>query len=586
MHLLATVLLGAQMTFSHQHQPDSGAPETVEQWRLWTLNFTSTQTYSNPFSDVSFQAIFTNGNRTITRPGYWAGGSSFGIRFHGPTLGTWTWRTACSNPADTGLHNVSGTLLVTPYTSGSNPLFVHGPLRVREDGRRFEHADGTPFRWLGDTAWMSPDLTLLDSCNAPSNVTCSSALSYILADRVAKAFTVYQTYFFGETGTWWVSGSNYTRLNATAFEAKVDRVVTAATEAGLLVALGIGMHSQSVTMPLPALQALAAYTSARYGAHSIVWITAQEVNAPNANASAWEVAARALWEGSAELEVPLTAHMWVGPNASAPFAPVFVYGDQPWHTWFATQGGHTGMGVRSKAHYSAYWGWRSPLTASPQPFLEAEAMYEEVICGPRFAHANDTRAAAWKATLCGSLGFTYGAAALWLFKRDPEDATGQAYNPGTWWWPNVALPGGGQVAAMSKLLGPQGPLGGTGGWDNLTPRFSDPAWCDFGGEDETSVLASVGSEAFVLYSYGGGALEVGRVRGLQPAPASYSAYLFNPRSGALDGLPSVTSTDGSWQVPSKPDAQDWAWLLVVKEGGGKTNSVSPPPPSFPLNYMV
>ena len=267
--LLASSQVSSSVTALHQ-------PQTAEQWRVVTLQFSSSLPYLNPFLDVSFSAVFTLGNVSITRAGYWDGGSSFAVRFHGPQLGLWSWRTQCSNPLDAGLHNASGQLAIAPYASGSNPLFLHGPLRVRGDGRRFEHADATPFRWLGDTAWMSPDLTLLDSCNAPANVTCSSALDYIISDRVAKGFTVYQTYYFGETDTWWVPGSNYTRLNASAFGARVDRVVGAATEAGLVVALGMGMHSQSVTMPLPALRALAAYTSARYGAHSIVWITAQE----------------------------------------------------------------------------------------------------------------------------------------------------------------------------------------------------------------------------------------------------------------------------------------------------------------------
>jgi len=31
--------------------------------------------------------------------------------------------------------------------------FAHGDLRVSEDGRFLVHADGTPFFWLGDTAW-------------------------------------------------------------------------------------------------------------------------------------------------------------------------------------------------------------------------------------------------------------------------------------------------------------------------------------------------------------------------------------------------------------------------------------------------
>jgi len=459
-----------------------------------------------------------------------------------------------------------------PY-AGSNPLYAHGAVRVRADGRRFEHADGTPFRWLGDTAWMSPDLTLLRTCNAPANASCNSALAYIIADRVAKGFTVYQTYFFGETGSWWEAGSNWTRLNATAFADKVDFVMAAAAEAGLLVALGIGMHSQSVTMPLASLQALAGYTAARYGAHPIVWITAQEVNAPNANASAWAVAAQALYDGSSNVSSslptppawlggpPLTAHMWVGPNASAPFAPPFVYGDRPWHSWFATQGGHTGMGVRDKAHYRAYWDWRAPLTGRPQPFLEAEAMYEAIICGPRFAYANDTRAAAWKSVLSGSLGFTYGGAALWLFKRDVNDTTGEAYNPGTWWFPNVALPGSAQVGLMSRALGPGGILGAA--WADLVPRFSDPAWGSFV-DDQQTVLATLDdASGYVLYSYGAGR-ELGSLAGLRPG-GTYAASWLDPREGGTTSLPPVRApANGTWAMPPKPDAQDWVLQLQLQ----------------------
>jgi len=32
----------------------------------------------------------------------------------------------------------------------------HGPLRVSADGRQLQHANGAPFFWLGDTAWLMP----------------------------------------------------------------------------------------------------------------------------------------------------------------------------------------------------------------------------------------------------------------------------------------------------------------------------------------------------------------------------------------------------------------------------------------------
>jgi hypothetical protein len=81
---------------------------------------------------------------------------------------------------------------------------------------------------------------------------------------------------------------------------------------------------------------------------------------------------------------------------------------------------------------------------------------------------------------------------------------------------------------------------------------------------ESTVLATVDDAAFVLYSYGSGA-EVGEVRGLR-AGASYSARLLDPRTGALTQLPSASGagSSGAWRLPSKPDAQDWAWVLVLE----------------------
>lgn len=32
-------------------------------------------------------------------------------------------------------------------------LWDHGPLQVTADGHYLQHSDGTPFFWLGDTAW-------------------------------------------------------------------------------------------------------------------------------------------------------------------------------------------------------------------------------------------------------------------------------------------------------------------------------------------------------------------------------------------------------------------------------------------------
>ena len=402
---------------------------------------------------------------------------------------------------------------------------------------------------------MAPDLHHLNNCNAPANETCSNTFSFVLADRVRKNFTTYQLYFFGETGTWWEDPGTFRLLNVSAFKARVDVVMGDIADAGLLAAFGIGMHSMSFTVPLDSLTAIADYAAARYGAHPIVWITAQEVNAPNSNATAWKVAAQHLSAGTGN-GAPLSAHMWVFENETTHTEP-FIYGNETWHNWFATQGGHTGMGIRTNAHYAAYWNWRNPTSGLPIPFLESEAMYEGVICGPTFAHANDTRAAAWKSTLSGSLGFTYGAAALWLFKYDLNDTTGSAYNPNTWWYPNLALPGSTQVSLMSLSLGATGLLASS--WDTLTPLFASQQHSQFA-QPEDTVLAMTNAGARVLYSFGNNRT-LGELRGL--SAGVYDAQWLNAQTGEYSELPSVTlPPNATWTLPERPDDGDSALFLV------------------------
>lgn len=160
--------------------------------------------------------------------------------------------------------------------------------------------------------------------------------------------------------------------------------------------------------------------------------------------------------------------------------------------------------------------------------------------------------------LCGSLGFSYGGAALWLFKWSLADATGNAYNPNTWWWPNLALPGAAQVATMSRALAQRG-------WDaQLEPRFSDATWGKFD-DDEATVLATVGgNRVYVVFAYGA-ATGIGCLGAMDPA-ASYEPSWLDPRTGALApaGGAFKPRADGSWCAPPKPDAQDWA-LFVERQ---------------------
>src|SRR5581483_8883700 len=80
-----------------------------------------------------------------------------------------------------GLHGVQGAVEIKPY-QGTNILYRHGPLRVAADKKHFEHADGTPFLWLGDGWYMG----LCQRLKWPDE------FKTLTADRVAKGFNVVQ----------------------------------------------------------------------------------------------------------------------------------------------------------------------------------------------------------------------------------------------------------------------------------------------------------------------------------------------------------------------------------------------------------
>ena len=103
------------------------------------------------------------------------------MRYAPPAPGAYRIRSVCSDTTNSDLHDRTSSLNVEPYI-GQNPLYKHGVLKVAADGRHFQHADGTPFFWLGDTWWMS----LAKRFSWPDD------FQSLAADRLQKGFTVVQ----------------------------------------------------------------------------------------------------------------------------------------------------------------------------------------------------------------------------------------------------------------------------------------------------------------------------------------------------------------------------------------------------------
>jgi len=521
----------------------------VERWNVYEVTLFSNVCYANPYVDVKVSANFIGPDgQSVYREAFWDGGNIWKIRFAPIAHGRWTWETSSSNTVDKGLHNQSGDLLCTEY-KGNNLIYSRGFLCISNNNRHFCHADGTPFFWLGDTHWQMPNTERVDVCNYPGHVgkRCpyGGQFQHLLANRLAHGFTVYQTYPDASASHWWAG--SFSRLNPERFRKVFDVQMDRLADAGMVVALGFGHYKNSILIPEADLIRFARYLVARYGAHPVVWITCQEMNAPEKNGKnnqidVWKAVASEVAKADGYRH-PLSAHQWVLDVSMRSL------GYESWHDWFALQGGHSNVGLTPQARYKGYYDF-SPT----KPMVETEAMYERVDCGG-VCSTDETRQAAWKALLCGSAGYTYGGAGIWALKWDSNDPRWKKFNYTVdSWHEGVVLPGAAQMSVLKQFFS-------LINWSELTPRFQDSSWAEWR-DGERSVLATISNKLYLVYFYG--TTSAGTIKQFDTS-STYVAKWFDPRNGNFVGeLMDISAPTGSWDVPDKPSTEDWVLCVEQK----------------------
>ena len=135
---------------------NTNEPIEVQQWTTFEFSLTSATVFTNPYTDISVWAIFTNGRGdSLVRPAFWDGDKTWKVRFSPPDVGTvWAWSTHADKNAP-GLADQTGSLKSIPY-AGTNGLLKHGLLQMSPGKRNVVRQDGRPFLVVGDTPWAIP----------------------------------------------------------------------------------------------------------------------------------------------------------------------------------------------------------------------------------------------------------------------------------------------------------------------------------------------------------------------------------------------------------------------------------------------
>jgi hypothetical protein len=252
------------------------ASERFERVAEWTIE--SRKAYANPFQDVDIDVVFEKDGQKWRVPTFWRGGQKWTVRFAPPAPGIYSYSVQSTDAANAHLNGQRGRVTVTAY-NGANQLLRRGSFRVSANKRHLEHADGTPFFWLGDTWWTG----LSDRLSW-------DGFKMLTSDRKAKGFTVVQLVgglipsneekgpsdpgFCNEGGC--VYDPQYHRINPQYFD-YADRRIELLVDNEIAPAIVGAWRQMGREIGAEKLKKHWRYLIARYGAYPVFWIIGGEV---------------------------------------------------------------------------------------------------------------------------------------------------------------------------------------------------------------------------------------------------------------------------------------------------------------------
>ena len=519
------------------------------QYEVCEWGYQSTRHYTDAFNEVELDVIFTlEGGPSWRVPAFWAGGDEWRVRFAPPQAGSYHVTTACTDTANASLHGCAAALQAAPY-QGSDPLRVHGQLRVAASKHNLEFADGTAFFWLADTWWMG----LCQRLKWPEE------FQYLAADRAGKGFSVIQIVAglypdmpgfdprgANEAGFPWEQ--DYTRINPAYFD-MADLKIQWLVRSGLMPCI---VSAWGYYLPILGIKKIKQHWRniiARWGAYPVIWCLAGEVVMPYYLSETKEKDAsvqRAGW-----IEVGEYVRQ-IDPYHRPVTVHDHVLNDQV-QDINMLQTGHGGMGSLSNTIAMVAEGrTRQPA----MPVLVGEVSYEGIM---HDSGAEVQRLTFWSAVLSGAAGHTYGANGIWQFNTRQKPYGASPWG-GTWgntpWDEACRLPGSGQLGLAKRLLSRYA-------WQRFEPHLD---WVEPAGSPEhfeEPLAAGIPGEVRVIYLYGPIAVwnQPHRVIHIEKE-VTYRAFFWDPRTGQEYPLGIVQpDAQGAWLIPYEPELTDWVLVL-------------------------
>ncbi len=543
-----TIILGLLCQTNAEAEIQSDVSAT--QWKLIELSFQAEEDISDPIHSVDFFLNLTSPEgKEVGVRGFWDGEKAWKVRFQPNQVGAWTYTTSVSGKNIMGLSNQSGKINVSPYI-GENPLYSKGKIEVSPSGRYFQHADGTPFFWLGDTNWSG------------AHKANSEDWTRYLEVRNEQGFNVVQVMmtnslaFTGNAdGRQAYVGSDHIQIDPDFFK-PLDQRLQQINDSGMLIA-GVLIWSATwnkIATHLNPGQALseseiillARYLMARYAAYHVVWFLGGDQDYTGDASKRWFSIGRKVFDVYPDALVSMhpSGKRWVGSE----------FESEDWFKFHSYQSGHwtDDESTRWLQTGPPAIGWKS---LSARPVLNAEPGYEDhvVIGENRRWTADEVRARLyWSLLNAPTAGVTYGGHGVWSWETFPAVPQNHGHalvaKP---WYKALYLPGATQVKHIREI-------------------FSSFEWWTLMPESALVINQSESPEKFIAASTSKEAGLVAYVPSEQTITISKSigatgeATWWNTRTGTAVPATIKAARNKNFEV-TPPGAGDWVLHIKPKE---------------------
>ena len=453
---------------------------------------------------------------------------------------------------------------VAMAASGFDRPWKNGRLKVSDNGRYLQHANGTPFFWLGETAWLLPER--LDRDEAAFYLQQVATNGYNMVQiQVMNSTPSFNVY--GEKSL--VDGFNFEPFrnmkDRYTYWDHLDYIVSTAERFGIYVGMVCiwGGNVKAGNMNEEQAKAYGSFLAERYkNCPNIIWIMGGDIQG-DIHPEVWDALARSI---KAVDHNHLMSYHPRGRCTSARW-----FNNREWLDFNMFQSGHRRYGQRmgnkdypipDNTEEDNWMYVDSCFKYTPvKPTLDDEPSYEDIPQGLHepngtYWRAKDVRRYAYWSVFAGSCGHTYGHCALMQFYNpgfSPAYSAPDSIKP---WYEALKSPGFLQMKHLKSLM-------------LAFPYFErvgDQSVLVENGVKYDRVCATRGKDYMLLYNYTGRKMliDLTKISGKRKR-----LMVYDPIDGKVLPLQGMDCVDGKqkrFEVPARLLAHDY---VVIVEDAAK-----------------